>query len=131
MRRAGTYVLVTPARNEESHIARTIEAVLAQTWLPSRWIIVSDGSTDRTDEIVSAYAAEHEFIEFVRSARSSGGRDFGSKVQAFNAGYAQLAGVTFDYIGNLDADVSDGIPAIVNAAAPAVFTNDLRSMDYL
>ena len=101
-----TYVLVTPARNEESHIARAIDAVLAQTKRPLRWIIVSDGSTDRTEEIVAAYAAEHDFIELMRSSRDVGPHDFGSKVNAFKLGYARLAGEPFDFVGNLDADVS-------------------------
>ena len=47
-----TYVLITPARNEAQFIELTIKAVVAQTIRPIRWIIVSDGSTDGTDEIV-------------------------------------------------------------------------------
>lgn len=47
-----TYVLVTPARNEEAFIEQVIQSVLAQSVLPLKWAIVSDGSTDRTDEIV-------------------------------------------------------------------------------
>ena len=47
------YVLVTPARNEEDFIELTIQSVVRQTVRPVKWAIVSDGSTDRTDEIVS------------------------------------------------------------------------------
>jgi hypothetical protein len=37
------YVLVTPARNEERFIEKTIRSVIVQTVLPKKWIIVSDG----------------------------------------------------------------------------------------
>ena len=43
------YVLITPARNEADFIEKTIQSVIAQTVLPLRWVIVSDGSTDDTD----------------------------------------------------------------------------------
>jgi len=46
------YVLITAARNEEAYIEKTIKSVISQTILPKKWVIVSDGSTDRTDEIV-------------------------------------------------------------------------------
>ena len=104
---ARAYVIVTPARNEEAHIGRLIECVIAQTVRPLRYVIVSDGSTDRTDEIVRSYADAHDFITFVRAEDQVGARkNFGSKVLAFNAGYATLKGLDYDFIGNLDADVS-------------------------
>ena len=52
--------LVTPARNEAIFIEATIQAVVAQTVQPARWIIVSDGSTDGTDEIVESFACWNE-----------------------------------------------------------------------
>jgi len=61
-----TYVLVTPARNEEALIEGTILCVTAQTQRPGRWVIVSDGSTDRTDEIVMRYQQQHNWIELLR-----------------------------------------------------------------
>jgi poly-beta-1,6-N-acetyl-D-glucosamine synthase len=61
------YVLITPARNEAQSIELTIQSVVAQTIRPLRWVIVSDGSTDETDNIVSKYAAEHPWIELVRT----------------------------------------------------------------
>jgi len=107
------YVLMTSAYNEEMNIDKTIESVLSQTLLPSRWVIVSDGSVDRTDEIVQKYAKEHDFIRFLRMTRSPG-HSFGSKVKALNAGGRLLEGAAFEFIGNLDADVSIG---------PAYFAN--------
>ena len=57
------YVLITPARNEAAFIEKTLESVVAQTVLPKRWIIVSDGSTDGTDEIVRKYQPGREWLE--------------------------------------------------------------------
>ena len=99
------YVLVTPARNEESYIERTIRSVLAQTLLPESWVIVSDGSTDLTDSIVEKYQAEHPFISLLRFHRD-GGSNFGSKAKAFQAGYRALANQKHDLVGNVDADVT-------------------------
>ncbi len=100
------YAVVTPARNEEDYIERTIQSVIHQTVLPERYVIVSDGSTDRTDEIVQHYADAYDFITFVRAGEAGKKKNFGSKVLAFNAGYARLADVDYDLVGNLDADVS-------------------------
>jgi poly-beta-1,6-N-acetyl-D-glucosamine synthase len=99
------YVLITPARNEAEFIERTINSVVNQTLRPLKWVIVSDGSTDGTDEIVRRYAAEHDWIEFVRMPERQE-RHFAGKVEAFNAGYARLKNADYEIIGNLDADVS-------------------------
>jgi poly-beta-1,6-N-acetyl-D-glucosamine synthase len=101
------YGLMTAAYNEEANIQRTIEAVLGQTLLPKRWVIVSDGSLDRTDEIVQTYASKYEFIRFLRVHRLPG-RSFRSKVIALRTGSKLLEDVSFEFIGNLDADVSVG-----------------------
>jgi len=99
------YVLVTPARNEARFIERTIASVVAQTVRPLAWAIVSDGSTDGTDNIVRQYAAEHRFIELVRMPERRE-RHFAGKVHAFNAGYARVREYPYDVIGSLDADIS-------------------------
>ena len=100
-----TYVLITPARDEAAFIEQTILAVLRQTPRPARWVVVSDGSTDGTDDVVARYAAEHDWIELVRQD-SRTERHFAGKVTAFNAGYARVKDLEYDVIGNLDADVS-------------------------
>ena len=61
-----TYVLVTPARDEVQFIELTLKSMVAQRYHPLKWVIVSDGSTDGTDEVVSRYAAENSWIELVR-----------------------------------------------------------------
>jgi len=99
------YVLITPARNEAEYIELTLKSVVAQTVLPLRWMIVSDGSTDGTDDIVSKYAAGHSWIELIRMPERKE-RHFAGKVHAFNAGYARVVDLKYDVIGNLDGDVS-------------------------
>jgi glycosyltransferase involved in cell wall biosynthesis len=99
------YVLVTAAYNEERHIGDTLRSVTRQSALPHRWVIVSDGSTDRTDEIVLEWAKRHPFIEFVRVDKSVQ-HSFAAKVIALHHGFARLADIEYDFIGVLDADVS-------------------------
>lgn len=98
------YVLMTAAYNEEAFIEKTIRSVLAQTVLPTRWVIVSDGSTDKTDEIIEKYARQHKFIRFMKLTRPPG-RSFGSKGIALQQGSRLLAGESFEFVGNIDADV--------------------------
>src|SRR5207244_12129824 len=100
-----TYVLITAARNEARFIELTIKSVVGQTVQPAKWVIVSDGSTDGTDEIVSRYATEHEWIDLIRMPERTE-RHFCGKVQAFNAGYARMKDLKYDVIGSLDGDIS-------------------------
>jgi glycosyltransferase involved in cell wall biosynthesis len=99
------YVLITPARNESAFIEVTIRSVAAQRLLPEKWVIVDDGSTDGTGEIVKKYAASHKWIELIRMPER-GERNFGGKALAVNAGRERVLGLDYDVIGNLDADVS-------------------------
>jgi glycosyltransferase involved in cell wall biosynthesis len=99
------YVLITPARNEAQFIALTLKSVISQTVRPLKWVIVSDGSTDGTDEIVSRYLADNPWIELVRMPERRE-RNFAGKVLAFNAGYAKVKAMQFDAVGNVDADAS-------------------------
>ena len=99
------YALVTPARNEEAFIEKTIESVINQTALPLKWVIVDDGSTDRTAEIVGRYLAKHPWIELVQMPQRRD-RSFAAKVGAFNAGFERVNDLPYEIIGNLDADIS-------------------------
>ena len=99
------YVLITPARNEEVYIEKTMQAVASQTILPKKWVIVSDGSTDQTDEIVKEFSRRTCWLELVRMPEHRD-RQFAAKVHCFNAGYQQVRGTAYDIIGNLDADIT-------------------------
>ena len=99
------YVLITPARNEETFIEKTIQSVIKQTVLPAKWVIVNDGSTDSTSSIVRRYLADHPWMELVDlPVRRE--RNFAAKVFAFNAGQERVQNLEYEVIGNLDADVS-------------------------
>lgn len=100
-----SYVLMTAAYNEETNIAKTIESVLAQTLPPERWVIVSDGSSDRTDEIIQSYATCHKHLRYLRMSRTPG-RSFRTKVIALQEAGGLLRDVRANFVGNLDADVS-------------------------
>jgi poly-beta-1,6-N-acetyl-D-glucosamine synthase len=100
-----SYVIVTAARNEEKYIERTIQSVLAQTKLPRKWIVVSDGSTDRTEEIVRQYLPAAPWMELFRR-QGDAARNFASKAFCFNEGIRALGDIDYDVIINLDADVS-------------------------
>jgi len=98
------YVLITAARNEEALIENTIKCVISQTLKPILWIIVSDDSTDRTDEIVQNYADKYDFITLLRNNKTEN-RNFASKVYAVNLAISKI-NVDYDFIGILDADIT-------------------------
>ena len=103
--RANTYAIVTAAYNEECYIEGLLRSVVAQTLSPEKWVIISDGSTDRTDELVSRYAAQHQFIQLHRITKEHA-RNWAAQANAINTGFALVEPLNTAYIGNLDADVT-------------------------
>src|SRR5436190_10949437 len=99
------YVLITPARNEQAFIRRTLDSVVTQTILPERWVIVDDGSIDSTAEIVESYTKRYPWIELIRR-RQDPDRNFASKAHSVALAFTQATPFEFDVVGNLDADVS-------------------------
>jgi len=98
------YVLVTPVRDEVATIGRTIAAVASQTVRPHEWVIVSDGSTDGTDDLVAGAARQHSWIRLL-SLPSRPGRSFAAVVHNTEAGIRALFTPDYEYIGLLDADL--------------------------
>lgn len=98
------YVLLTPAKNEEGTIGITIDSVVRQSVLPTEWIIVSDGSTDKTDSIVEAAARANPWIRLIQlPIRPT--RSFSAVVHATESGVRALKSTEYKYLGLLDADV--------------------------
>jgi glycosyltransferase involved in cell wall biosynthesis len=104
-RSRGNYCLISPARNEAAFIEKTLDSVLGQTVLPKRWIIIDDGSTDHTPQILAKYAAAHDFIE-VHSLRDRGRRALGGGVvEVFNRGLELLGDDPVEFVCKLDVDL--------------------------
>ena len=104
--KAPGYVIVTPVKDEERYVDLTLRSVTSQTVLPALWLIVDDGSTDRTAEIVQRYAQQHSFIRLVHHPKA-GVRGPGSPViRAFEYGRALIGDIAYDFIVKLDCDLS-------------------------
>lgn len=99
------YVLISPCRNEEEYMRQTLDSVLRQSVLPTLWVIVDDGSTDRTSEILQEYASAHDIISVVKNP-DRGHRAVGPGViEAFYAGLNTVNLHSFDYLCKLDLDL--------------------------
>jgi biofilm PGA synthesis N-glycosyltransferase PgaC len=100
------YVIITPVRDEEAHLRATIQSVASQTVVPEEWVIVDDGSTDRTWAILEECAGEFPWIRPVHRADRGFRKSGGGVVEAFNAGYSILACGDWDFIVKLDGDLT-------------------------
>jgi poly-beta-1,6-N-acetyl-D-glucosamine synthase len=98
------YVLLTPVKNEQSTIGITIDSVAKQSLLPAEWVIVDDGSTDETAQIVESAAHPHPWIRLIRLPMRTT-RSFSAVVHATEAGVKALRTLDYTYLGLLDADV--------------------------
>jgi len=100
------YVILTPAFNEAKYIGATIDSVVCQTVRPLLWVIVDDGSTDETANIVKRYASEHAFIRYQCRAKPLGQLYFVSNVNAIMEGYGLVKKSFAEYVAILDADIT-------------------------
>lgn len=101
----GDYVIVSPVKDEERYLETTIKSVLAQTVRPAKWIIVDDGSTDCTPEIIRRHCRECDWIISVHNNRDAERRLGSAEVQAFLIGYEFLRKGNFSFIVKLDGDL--------------------------
>jgi poly-beta-1,6-N-acetyl-D-glucosamine synthase len=100
------YVIITPVRDEEHHLERTIESILSQSVLPAEWVIVDDGSTDRTGAIIDQYAAQVPWIYAIHRVNRGFRKAGGGVVDAFYDGYGALRCKDWEFIVKLDGDLS-------------------------
>ncbi len=100
------YIVVTPVKDEERFIEQTMASMVAQTKLPATWVVVDDGSTDRTPAIIDRFASEHRFIQLLRREKRSARHTGVAEVHAFYAGLEVAKRVEHDYIVKLDGDLS-------------------------
>ena len=100
-----TYLLISPGRNEAAYMRKTLDSVIAQSIRPKLWVIVDDGSTDESPQILAEYAAQHDWIRVV-TRKDRGTRAVGPGViEAFYAGYETVVPEDFEYLCKLDLDL--------------------------
>lgn len=101
-----SYIVITPVRDEEKYIHGTVQSMLMQTIRPSEWVIVNDGSSDRTGEILDEYSGQHSWIRVVHRSNRGFRKSGGGVVEAFNDGYRALQTKDWDFIIKLDGDLT-------------------------
>lgn len=99
------YAVISPCRDEQDFLRRTLDSVIDQSERPAVWIIVDDGSTDSTPDILREYAKKHSWIQILtmppRKSRVLGP----AVVHAFDAGLQQIELDVYDYVVKLDVDL--------------------------
>jgi glycosyltransferase involved in cell wall biosynthesis len=98
------YYIVIPAHNEQAFISLTLQSLISQTHLPKKVVVVNDNSTDKTAEIVLAFAKENPFITLVNNTSSAVHLPGSKVIQAFHKGFESLDD-NYDIIVKLDADL--------------------------
>lgn len=100
------YIVISPARNEEANIEHTIRSMVGQTIRPSIWVIVDDGSTDRTPQILEAASKSHPWIRVVHRTNRGFRKQGTGVIEAFYDGHKLIEGEAWDFLVKFDADLS-------------------------
>jgi poly-beta-1,6-N-acetyl-D-glucosamine synthase len=100
------YVIISPVRDEEAHLEETIRSVISQTVRPAEWVIVDDGSKDRTGEIIDEYAGRYKWLRAFHRTNRGFRKPGGGVVEAFYDGYRSLISTDWKFVVKLDGDLS-------------------------
>ena len=100
------YIVISPVKDEERHVEHTLRSMANQTVKPVKWIIVDDGSSDRTPALIEQYRSANNFIQVIQNPPGKARQPGGGVVRAFNVGYAAAKGLDYDVIVKLDCDLS-------------------------
>ena len=100
------YIVITPVRDEEAYLKSTMDSMFAQTIRPIEWVIVNDGSTDGTAQILDRYASQHSWVRAVHRENRGFRKSGGGVMEAFNAGYAALEHSNWQFLVKLDGDLA-------------------------
>ena len=101
-----SYIVISPVRDEGKYIEHTLRSVVLQTTRPAEWVIVNDGSTDNTGEILERYAAAHHWIKVVTRKNRGFRKAGGGVIEAFYDGYGETKTTGWEYVVKLDGDLS-------------------------
>ena len=99
------YAVISPVRDEATYLQRTVDSMVAQTIRPAVWIIVDDGSSDRTPHIAEAASKLHGWIRLHRRQDRGARHVGGGVVEAFNEGLSLIDLDDYDYVCKLDGDL--------------------------
>jgi poly-beta-1,6-N-acetyl-D-glucosamine synthase len=100
------YVVITPVRDEEDFLPTTIASMCAQTQPPLSWVLVNDGSKDRTASIIDEAADHHRWIQAIHRKDRGSRKAGGGVIEAFYEGYARVEAVQWDFVAKFDGDLS-------------------------
>jgi glycosyltransferase involved in cell wall biosynthesis len=98
------YYIIIPTYNEEKFIALTLQSIVEQTVLPSKVVVVNDGSTDKTEEIVNSFVEKYSFIAAVNKSSDAIHLPGSKVIQAFQKGLETLDD-NYDIMVKIDADL--------------------------
>jgi glycosyltransferase involved in cell wall biosynthesis len=100
------YVIITPVRDEEAYLKKTVDSVISQTVRPAEYMLVNDGSRDRTGEIIDQYCREHSWIRAIHRSDRGYRKWGGGIIEAFYDGFNALNCQDWDFMCKLDGDIS-------------------------
>ena len=105
------YIIQTPVKNEETNLPNLIKSILEQSIKPSLWLIIDDGSTDSTPEIIKEVQKRYDWIYSIRMEVNK--RDLGmhlsdviNKGITFLINICETNNITYHFWGNIDGDVT-------------------------
>lgn len=99
-------LIITPFLNEEAVIRDLINSVISQDKQVSKWVLVDDGSTDKSAEIIEEYLPENPWICIVKLDHKNKKRSIGAKIiNAFNNGLESVRLKDYQVIMKIDADL--------------------------
>jgi glycosyltransferase involved in cell wall biosynthesis len=103
-------LIVSPVRNEAAHIELAAAAIAAQTRPPDAWIVVDDGSTDETPQLLQELSAQMPMLTVMATppgyTRDRGDRHAAAAApRAFNVALRSVDWRAFTHIGKLDGDI--------------------------
>ena len=99
-------LLISTAYNEEDYLEATAAAIAAQRRRPDLWLVVDNGSSDRTPEVIERLAAEHNFVRGLNAPEwPSANVRYAPEIKGFNWALGEVADFDWDFVGKLDVDI--------------------------
>lgn len=98
------YYIVIPSHNEQNFVSQTLHSIAEQTVLPKKVVVVNDNSTDRTEEVITAFAKEYPWITLVNKTSDAIHLPGSKVIQAFQKGLETLD-EDYDFIVKADSDL--------------------------